>query len=291
MLKINDKYEMIFASLPSRVTSAIKRICAARVGGVGAISELHMCVGSRSSLLLGRERIYLLTEIAQTDMQQTVNKLCNGAIYAHRDTITAGYISLDSGIRVGICGTARYELGHIVGISDVSSLVFRIPTRDSSLLSELEEAWSTSKSGMLIYARAGVGKTTALRSLVSSLAQKEGRIAVVDERCEFSVDECRKLGVTHLRGYRRYDGMEIALRTMSPDIIVVDEIGSRRESDGMLDSLNSGIRLLASAHSESADDVVKRPGVRILIENGIFDVLFGIFNTDGTYSHKIERLK
>ena len=78
---------------------------------------------------------------------------------------------------------------------------------------------------------------------------------------------------------------------MSPDIIVVDEIGSRRESDGMLDSLNSGIRLLASAHSESADDVVKRPGVRILIENGIFDVLFGIFNTDGTYSHKIERLK
>ena len=95
----------------------------------------------------------------------------------------------------------------------------------------------------------------------------------------------------HLRGYGRYDGMEIALRTMSPDVIVIDEIGSRGESERMLDHLNSGVRLLATAHAQSARQALLRPGVQVLIENGIFDVLFGIFNTDGTYRCEIERLE
>ena len=290
-MKPDNRYEMIFSALPSRAVAAIKRICSGRVGGIGGISELHISVGQRSSVLLGRERIFLMTEITPPDMQSIVSKLCNGAIYAHRDTITSGYISLDFGVRVGICGTARYESAGIVGVSDISSLIFRIPTGGSALLPQLKESWRQSTRGMLIYARAGVGKTTALRSLVSAISEVDGRVAVIDERCEFSTEECRRLGVVHLRGYGRYDGMEIALRTMSPDVIVIDEIGSRGESERMLDHLNSGVRLLATAHAQSARQALLRPGVQVLIENGIFDVLFGIFNTDGTYRCEIERLE
>ncbi|MBO5945611.1 MAG: Flp pilus assembly complex ATPase component TadA, partial [Clostridia bacterium] len=161
-----------------------------------------------------------------------------------------------------------------------------------SLAESLYSAWQGVKSGMLIYSPPGVGKTTALRTLVSLIGERspEDRIAVVDERCEFSVDECRNIGVMLLRGYKRADGMEIALRTMSPSVIAVDEIGARGESDAMTQSLNSGIKLIATAHASTRSELERRGGFAPFIKACAFDVYFGIFHTDKGYSCKIEEL-
>ncbi len=287
-----SKYNALFACMPTTVRRELVSVANSRIGGVDSYSEIHLTVGTRSSVVSLSERIFLTASITESDMQSTVAALCEGSVYAHRDTIAGGYISLDCGIRVGICGQARYERGTLVGVSDISSLVIRIPTASSSLSAELYDAWQRTEHGMLIYSAPGVGKTTALRTLVSRIAIEErARIAVIDERCEFSVDECRRCGVMLFRGYKRADGMEIALRTMTPDVLAVDEIGSRAESDAMLESLNSGVRILATAHGESVESLSLRGGIRTFMDNYIFDTYFGIFHTDGIYFSKIERTR
>lgn len=285
-------FDGIIGCLPERVGRELLRIAHTRRGGVGQISEIHITLGRRSSALIGGERVIIGVEVTSHDMDITVHRVCGGAIYAHRDTISDGYVSLRGGVRVGICGQARYESDRLVGVSEVSSLVFRIPTAASSLKDELFSAWQGTKRGMLIYSPPGVGKTTALRTLVGMIAKEcpFERVAVVDERCEFSVDECRRLGVMLLRGYKRADGIEIALRTMSPTVIAVDEIGARRESDAMTESLNSGIRLIATAHAKERAELGSRGGVEPFLQVGAFDVFFGIFHTDAGYSCKIEEL-
>ena len=283
-------FDDVVRCLPVRVGRELLRIADTRQGGRREVSELHITIGKRSSALIGGERIFLGVDVSSQDMDATVHRLCGGAIYAHRDTIGDGFISLSGGVRVGICGQARYESDRLVGVSEVSSLVFRMPTVTSSLSEELYSAWQGSANGLLIYSPPGGGKTTALRTLVCTIAERcpWERVAVVDERCEFSVDECRGLGVMLLRGYKRADGMEIALRTMSPSIIAVDEIGARQESDAMVESLNSGIRIIATAHARECSELEKRRGLEPFLRVGAFDVFFGIFHTDAGYSCKIE---
>lgn len=282
----------LFSCLPDGLRRELFCVAKSREGGVATFSEIHVAVGRRSSVVSLSERIFLTTEITPSDMQRTVVALCNGSVYAHRDTMAEGYISLGSGVRVGLCGQARYERGRLVGVSDVTSLVIRIPTVASSLINELWRAWKSAERGMLVYSAAGAGKTTALRTLAPRIAVEErARVAVIDERCEFSGDECCRYGIMLFRGYKRADGMEIALRTMTPDVLVVDEIGSSAESSAMLESLNSGVRLLATAHGVSVASLLHRGGVRPFLDNCVFDVFFGIFHTDGVYSSKTERIQ
>ena len=284
--------EEIFSMLPDGIFREMKRLCFSRRGGMDRVGEIHLSVGRGSSFLWGGERIFLSSSISLDEMRKTVESLCGGALYAHRESLSDGYISLEGGVRVGVCGRARYEGGRLVGVSEITSLLFRIPTVRSSACEELLSAWRTSECGMLIYAPPCGGKTTALRTLVSEIASKDKRcrVAVVDERCEFIQEECMRLGVDLFRGYKRGDGLEIALRTMSPEVLVIDEIGARRESETLIDSLNSGVRLLASAHASSRDQLMRRVSLFPFFEHKIFDVIVGIFNTDGVYSLKTEKI-
>lgn len=284
--------EMLLYYLPPAVSAEIIRISASRIGGVGSVSEVRLSLGGGTSIILGGQRLRILARVSKTDMNAALDRLCDGALYAHRETLSDGYVSLDGGIRVGVCGRARYESERLVGVSEVSSLVFRIPTGECGFTDELFSAWESASSGMLIYAPPGGGKTTALRALVSRIASGNAgkRVVVIDERCEFFVEECHSSGINLLRGYKRDEGIEIALRTLSPEVIAVDEIGAGEGSERMLDSLNSGVPLLATAHAKSLDEVKKRGALKPFLDREIFDVFVGIFNTDGTFSPKIEKI-
>ena len=277
--------------LPSGVKRELFSIASSRKGGYLGFSELRLSVGCRSSVVSRGERIYLGSRISPSDIGEVVRRICKGALYAYRDTITEGYLALEGGVRVGVCGHARYEGDRLVGISDISSLVFRIPTATSELIDQLIEAFNESRRGMLIYSKVGGGKTTALRSLVSAISVGKGamRVAVVDERCEFSPEECARCGVDLLRGYKRALGVEIALRSMAPEVVVIDEIGARREAEAMIDSMNSGVRILASAHAASLSELKRRSSLIPFFEHGIFDTYIGIFNTDGVFRCEISR--
>ena len=265
----------IIGILPPKIAQEINKMYAS---GRSALSEIRLRLCGRSTLVMGGERIYLFSTLSKREMEETVDALCDGALYAHRDSIMEGYLSLAGGVRVGLCGQARYDGGRLVGVSNISSLVFRIPSGESEVADELFSAFDESKRGMLIYSPPGIGKTTALRTLVRSISRgrRPLQVAVVDERGEFPLCDYEGCTVDVLRGYRRDKGIEIALRSLSVEVIVIDEIGGSGEVLSMLDFANSGVRMLATAHSDSYENLIMRKSLKGFFEAEVFDLFAGL---------------
>ena len=253
--------------------------------------ELHIVCGGSTSVRFSIGKAYLGINISGEDIEKILALMTGGALYAHRATLAEGFLTLEGGFRVGVCGQARYEGERLVGVSNVSSLLIRIPSEACSFSGELYDAFLRAERGMLIYAPAGGGKTTALRALIGEIAKAReiGRISVIDERLELSTKELMAKDIDLFRGYKRGEGVRIALRVMSPEVIAVDELGATVESEELIESLMSGVKFIATAHARSLEELKKRKNLTPFFEMGIFDVFVGIFNTDRGFWCKIHR--
>ncbi len=273
---MKEKYFML--ALPIKIKEEIKRLLLCRNVSDSDISEIRIRAYGKNSVTVRGERIYLSSKTNEKELSESLKLLCDGAIYAHRDSIEDGYITLKSGIRVGIAGRARYDSGKFIGISDISSLVFRIPTEISECKDELYSEFMKASCGMLIYSKPGVGKTTALRSLTGLLGtgKKALQVVVIDERGEFASEDYSARTVDIITGHKRAKGAQIALRTLSPDVIVLDEIGSLEESESLTEALNSGVKIVASAHASSFEELLRRASIRPFLERKVFDVYCGL---------------
>lgn len=284
--------EFALATLPTVIAEEIYRLATSRREGLFGIREIRIRRGGACSIRFGKEDIRLFSTVSTEEMELTVDRLTRGALYAHRDSIAEGFISLPRGIRVGICGTAAYDGGGLVGISNMTSLLFRIPAGECDFADELYNIFSSKNySGMLIYSPPGVGKTTAIRSLAGKLGSGKAakKVVVIDERCE--LDEFDYIGceVDILKGYKKPIGIEIATRTMSPDVIMIDEIGVS-DSEAILGTLRCGIPIVATAHAGSRDELLSKTSLRQLYECSVFDVAVGIYYINGEYLLRAEEL-
>lgn len=281
----SNDIEYICGYLPTKIGSALKRISAF---SSERVLEIHICRGTGSSVRFFSKRIYLGITVHQKDIDTAISAFTGRALYAYRDTLREGYISLDRAIRVGICGQARYEGNGLIGVSEVSSMLIRLPYGECNFVNQICDAFLKSKNGMLIFAPPSGGKTTALRALIRQIAQmRVGRISVIDERMEMDMGDFSGLDVDVFRGYRRADGMRIALRVMSAQILAVDEIGTAYESAEMLESLLSGVKFIATAHGKSYEEIKRRKNLIPFFELGVFDTYARIFNTDTGFECEI----
>lgn len=274
----------LLALLPLRIAEEIRSICDSYRGFDECLSELRVSVDGVCSLVLEGKRYPLFCGISRSDAEGLLLRLTEGSLYAHREELCRGYISLPHGVRVGVGGRAVYDGEELRGVSEISSLVFRLPTGECSYTEELYRRWREDSGGMLLIAPPSAGKTTALRSLSRRIGS--GRLAsavvVVDERLEFDALDYRGTLVTILRGYRRSAGLELALRTMSAEVLVVDELVSSLDTAAMLPIVGSGVRLLASLHGEDCDGALRREQTRRLIELGAFSSLVSLAR-DGSH--------
>ena len=289
--KTLDRVEKVLEVLPKRVRFEIERVLSSRRYGGESVKEIRIRARGISTVLCGFEVIPLYEAIDSFEMNEIVRRLCDGAVYAHRDSIASGYISMGQGIRVGVCGSAKYDKKSVVGVTDITSLVFRIPGHECAFSSELYKIFLDGVGcGMLIYSPPGVGKTTALRSLASSIGAGRGalRVAVVDERCEFMAEDYENASVDILCGYKRRAGIEIATRTMSPDVMMIDELLGE-DASSIMSVVRCGIPLIATAHAKSFDDLLMKSGLSELISRGVFSVFVGISLSGGEYFLTVDR--
>ena len=290
--RVKSVQERVIELLPRHIGEEITRLASGRVGGVLEIREIRLRVDGACSMLVGVEHVCLFGRVDREEMDELMSRLTGGALYAHRDSIASGYLSLDCGVRVGLCGSASYDRDDLVGIRDMRSLLFRIPSGRCAFADEIYEIFRQGiGQGMLIYSPPGVGKTTALRSLAKSLGSGRAamRISVVDERCEFPPEDYDGSEVDILRGYKRPLGIEIATRTLSPQLIMIDEIG-KDDAEALMGVVRCGIPLIATAHAAVFSEIMIRPALRPLIECGVFSVFVGISHSNGEYKLRVDRV-
>ena len=279
--------------LPAAVREELLRLCAARADIARGFGELRLRAGGRAVAVLSGRNVALSAASTRQEVRQTLLRVCHGAIYAYRDTLAAGYLPMPFGIRVGVCGQARYDGGRIVGVDNACALVFRFPSGRSDLSDLLYDEYRRGIGrGMLIYAPPGVGKTTALRSLALRIGAEAPpvRAVLIDERGEFSAEDFSDSSVDILRGFSKAEGLALAVRTLSPELLLADEIGTAEEADALLRALFVGVPLIATAHARDLDELSCAEAIRPLLSAGAFDVLIGLSEQEGRRYAAVKRL-
>lgn len=208
-------------------------------------------------------------------MQELFMQLCAHSIFSHENEIRNGFVMVEGMYRVGISGTAVAEEGRIKNIRDISSLVFRIPREKKGCSAPLFHGNVDFSRGVLLVGQPSSGKTTLLRDIVQSLSFgtycASKRVAVVDERDEIS--GCYNMGpcADILRGYPKSAGIELATRTLSPEVLVCDEL-SHTELESVTKTLYSGVPLVASVHG-SIQNLLHMQAIRTMLEQQIFETV------------------
>lgn len=220
-----------------------------------------------------REYSPSLPVLAPAQMEALFLHVCGYSVFSHEAELRQGYISL-GGCRAGVCGTAVGEGGQIRGVRDVSSLVFRIPRDFPGCGDRLFQAGADFSAGVLVAGEPSSGKTTLLRDLARSLSSgrfdRPRRVAVLDCRGElggFDLGPCADI----LRGYPKAQAFDIALRTLSPEVIVCDEL-AWEDLESVERAMFAGAGLVASVHASAAAPE-ERPLCQSLLETGAFQTL------------------
>jgi len=253
------------------------------------IEEIRLRVNQNVLLKFSNREKLLSYVVNSKSMQDLLERMCENSIYSYQEQIREGYIVLNNGNRVGITGNAVVIDGKITHLSYISSMNIRI-AREIKGCSNKILPYVLSSSGTigntLIVSPPGRGKTTLLRDLIRNLSNgineynwKGATISVVDERGEIAAMNQgvakKDVGIrTDVIDHIKKDtGMRMLIRSMAPEIIAADEIGSKEDVDAILYALQSGVKGIFTAHASSVEELKKNPELKKLIEQDVFSTI------------------
>ena len=224
---------------------------------------------------------------SQSEITEAFNKICDYSLHSHYEDVLNGYVTLKNGARVGVTGTAVFDKTNLKGIRNVDGLNFRIPRFvDNCADFILNNIFNDDISNILIAGPPSSGKTTILKDLIYQLSsgrkRKYYKICVIDERKELvSFNNIDRLGFNTdvLYGYPKGIGISMAVRTLSPDFIICDEI-SVEDIDEIIKSLNSGVSFIFTIHARNYKELKNKYIFRKLYDYGCVNkiVIINSFN-------------
>lgn len=243
------------------------------------------------STVSGIDSRYSVT-VDETDMKKIISRICDYSVYTHQHDMSQGFVTFGNGHRAGFCGTAVINNNTITALRDIKSVNIRIARVFEDAADDLINILSDKHSfnGIIIAGAPCTGKTTLLRSFASKVSSAYGfgymKTVLIDERCEMSIGSGINCDI--LRGFSKTDGITHAIRVLSPEIIICDEVSSVDEAEKIIKGCYSGVKFVVSVHVGTPDELFLRPVSKTLTDCGFFD--YAVFLDNCTKPGRIKKI-
>ena len=275
---MNCHWQELLSIVPFSIRDSVDKL------GKNSLLEIRLRVGGRAELILNDRSVFLDPVMNIQEIAFTVNAATKYSPWTAQ-TIRSGYVTSSGGHRIGICGSCVYENSELMNITSISSVCIRVARQYPGISKNLYLRLNS----ILIIGLPGAGKTTLLRDLICEISNRcSGAVVVLDERREiFPSFEGRYLfergkRTDVLSGVRKPAGLDMALRTMSPSVIALDEISCEDDAKALQAAANCGVRVIATAHAGSRSDLNMRPIYRRILTDKLFQSLV-VLHADRTW--------
>ncbi len=274
----------ILRCFPNNIYQIFSNIFKENTRIVNELQEIRIRTDRPILLKLRNEDIILQYNITQSEVLQILERLCENSIYAYKNQICEGFITIKGGHRIGLTGSCVIENGKIINVKYISSLNFRIARQilncSTKVLREIVDVDNKDIYNTIIVAPPGRGKTTVLRDVIRRLSNGISEInfrgktcGVVDERGEIAAMykgiPQNDLGIRTdvIENVNKNQGIHMLIRTMAPEIVACDEIGSNEDVEAIRYALYSGVKGIFTMHGKNVEDIKNNKQIYELIEN------------------------
>ena len=244
--------------------------------------EIRLRAGQPVIIELIADRHILNTVVTAQDLKNLIEIFCDYSIHSYAKQISEGFITLGGGHRAGFCGTAVVSGNRVETIREITSINLRIAREFVGCSALLYDSLPIeSMQSLLIIGKPVSAKTTVLRDFARNLSQSGYKVAVIDERGEIAAKHKGIIGMDLgtntdvLDNFPKKAGFITALRVLSPDFIVCDEIGGVAESEEIAECLNSGVGLITTAHCGSIEETLRSRSLSGIMEHINYAALLG----------------
>ncbi|WP_339228095.1 stage III sporulation protein AA [Oceanobacillus sp. FSL K6-2867] len=231
-----------------------------------------------------------------------INQLSQFSLYRLEDELREGYITIEGGHRVGIAGKVTTSGSNVKAIQNITFFNIRIAKEKPGVASPIiPYIYNGDYLNTLIIGPPQTGKTTLIRDVTRLISNgskkiKSKKVGVVDERSEIGASI--KGVPQHNLGLRtdvmdacpKAEGMMMLVRSMSPDVMVVDEIGNKQDVDALMEAVNTGVTVICTIHGKSIDELKRRPSLKPIFNQHIFERYIVLKNdtSPGRISHVLD---
>lgn len=284
--------EELLQIFPLHLRKTLQRICLEE----NILEEIRIRIGQPIIFHMENEEWYLKEEeerldkrsegayrATKEDIRNMVKFISSYSLYAYEDEMKRGFITIQGGHRIGVAGQVVMEEGKIRSLSNIYFLNIRVAKEKRGCAKEIVPYLIHRNSiyNTLFVSPPGVGKTTYLRDVIRILSSGTERlhgmkVSIIDERSEIAA--CKQ-GIPQndvgprsdvLDGCLKSFGMLLMLRSMAPQVIAVDEIGSREDCSAMEQAIYSGSKILGTVHAYDMKELSQKKYLKQMIEQQMF---------------------
>lgn len=279
-----NELEEVLKYFPRDIYNYINDLINNNINIIKTVEEIRVRAGKPIILKFRNYDIVINYIVSTEEIISILEKLCENSIYAYKEQICQGFLTIKGGHRIGITGTVVVEKGKIINVKYVSSLNFRIAREvlncSLGILKEILDIENKTIYNTLIVSPPGKGKTTMLRDVVRLISNgieeynfKGMTVGLIDERGEIASTykgiAQNDVGIrTDVIGnIDKYTGINVLVRTMAPQVIACDEIGTIEDVNAIKKCVISGVKGIFTMHGKDFEDIKKNTYINKLVES------------------------